>query len=220
MVHIGNDWDEILKDEFASENYKKIREFLKGEYANYTVYPPMDKIFTAFKKTPYGEIKAVIVGQDPYHEEGQAQGVCFSVPSDVKIPPSLVNIYKELNTDLNIPISISGDLTKWTERGVFLLNTTLTVRKGVANSHKSCGWETFTDDVIKIINQKTEPVAFFLWGNNARSKKQFIDTTRHLVIESAHPSPLSAYNGFFGSKPFSKCNNFLGDRAIDWDLTK
>lgn len=218
MVHIGNDWDEILKGEFNSENYQKIREFLKKEYFEKTIYPPMDKIFTAFKLTSYKDTKVVIVGQDPYHEEGQAQGFCFSVPNGVKIPPSLVNIYKELNSDLGIPIAKSGDLTKWAKEGVLLLNTVLTVRKGVANSHKSCGWEKFTDNVIRLISEKERPVVFFLWGNNARSKKSLIDTDKHYVIESAHPSPLSAYNGFFGSKPFSKCNEFLGERKIDWNL--
>ncbi len=218
MVHIGNDWDDVLKEEFLSPNYLKIREFLKTEYFTRTIYPPMDKIFTAFKLTPFKDIKAVIVGQDPYHEYGQAQGFCFSVPQGVKIPPSLVNIFKELNSDLGIPIPKCGDLTKWAKEGVFLLNTTLTVREGQANSHKDCGWQQFTDNVIKIINTKETPVVFFLWGANARSKKKFIDQTKHLVIESAHPSPLSAYNGFFGSKPFSKCNEFLKDREITWEL--
>lgn len=220
MVNIGNDWDEILYDEFRSENYLKIREFLKTEYFSRTIYPPMDKIFTAFKLTPYKDVKAVIVGQDPYHEYGQAQGFCFSVADGVKIPPSLVNIFKELHDDLEVDIPKSGDLTKWAKEGVFLLNTVLTVREGQANSHKTCGWEQFTDNVIKKLNEKETPVVFFLWGGNARSKKRFIDTSKHYVIESAHPSPLSAYNGFFGSRPFSKCNNFLKDRAIDFDLTK
>ncbi len=221
MVVIGNEWDDILAPLFQSENYLKIREFLKQEYSHYTVYPSMYDIFNAFKMTPYSKVKAVILGQDPYHEPGQAHGLCFSVKEGTKLPPSLVNIYKELESDLGIPPAQSGNLEKWARQGVLLLNTTLTVRQGMANSHKDCGWTEFTDEVIKILAEREKPIVFILWGANARSKKKFIDN-RHFVIESAHPSPLSCYNGFFGSKPFSKTNDFLtkhGETAIDWNLT-
>ncbi len=220
MVRIGNDWDGILLPLFESENYKKIRSFLKSEYSSHTIYPNMHDIFNCFKLTPYSNVKAVILGQDPYHEVGQAQGVSFSVPSGVKFPPSLQNIFKELKSDLNYPTPNSGDLTKWAKEGVLLLNTVLTVREGQANSHKNCGWMTFTDEVIKLISQKQTPVVFILWGGNARSKKPLIDK-RHHIIESAHPSPLSAYNGFFGSKPFSKTNEYLINdnlTPINWQL--
>lgn len=222
MVNIGNDWDEVLKDLFESENYKKIRDFLKEEYSRHTVYPSMYDIFNAFKMTPYKSIKAVILGQDPYHEPGQAHGLCFSVLSGTKLPPSLVNIYKELQADLGIPPAESGDLTKWAKQGVLLLNTTLTVRRGAANSHAKCGWTDFTDEVIRRISARNEPVVFILWGGNARAKKPLIDTSRHFIVESAHPSPLSCYNGFFGSKPFSKTNEYLksvGEEPIDWNLS-
>lgn len=221
MVSIGNDWDEVLKDLLKSENYLKIREFLKKEYSEHVVYPSPYDIFNAFKLTPYSAVKAVILGQDPYHEPGQAHGLCFSVKEGVKLPPSLVNIYKEIKTDLGITEPQSGDLTKWAEQGVLLLNTTLTVRRGAANSHKNCGWTQFTDEVIKLLTAREKPMAFILWGANARSKKAFIDGKKHLILESAHPSPLSCYNGFFGSRPFSKTNEFLianGETPIDWDL--
>lgn len=221
MVSVGNDWDEVLKDLFKSENYLNIREFLKKEYSEHVVYPSPYDIFNAFKLTPYSAVKAVILGQDPYHEPGQAHGLCFSVKEGVKLPPSLVNIYKEIKTDLGITEPQSGDLTKWAEQGVLLLNTTLTVRRGAANSHKNCGWTQFTDEVIKLLTAREKPMAFILWGANARSKKAFIDGKKHLILESAHPSPLSCYNGFFGSRPFSKTNEFLianGETPIDWDL--
>lgn len=221
MVNIGNDWDEVLKDLFKSENYENIREFLKSEYSLHTIYPSMYDIFNAFKITPYKSIKAVILGQDPYHEPGQAHGLCFSVKEGTKLPPSLVNIYKELYSDLGIEPSESGDLTAWAKQGVLLLNTTLTVRRGVANSHSKCGWTEFTDEVIKKISEREKPVVFILWGGNARAKKSLIDLSRHFVIESAHPSPLSCYNGFFGSKPFSRTNEYLksiGETPIDWRL--
>ncbi|MBR5439729.1 MAG: uracil-DNA glycosylase [Clostridia bacterium] len=220
MVHIGNDWDGVLLPLFESENYKKIRSFLKSEYQNYTIYPNMYDIFNCFKLTPYSKVKVVILGQDPYHEVGQAQGVCFSVPNGIKLPPSLQNIFKELKSDLGYTAPNCGDLTKWAKEGVLLLNTVLTVREGQANSHKNCGWMTFTDEVIKLISNKKEPVVFILWGGNARSKKQLI-AKHHHIIESAHPSPLSAYNGFFGSKPFSKANEYLIKEnlaPIDWQL--
>lgn len=221
MVNIGNDWDEVLSDLFQSENYKKIREFLKEEYSTYTIYPSMYDIFNAFKMTPYKSIKAVILGQDPYHEPNQAHGLCFSVKDGCVPPPSLINIFKEMKSDLGLQPPKSGDLTKWAERGVLLLNTTLTVRRGAANSHSKCGWTAFTDEVIKKISAREKPVVFILWGGNARAKKPLIDTERHFIVESAHPSPLSCYNGFFGSKPFSKTNGFLervGEEPIDWNL--
>ena len=221
MVNIGNDWDEVLSDLFQSENYKKIREFLKEEYSTYTIYPSMYDIFNAFKMTPYKSIKAVILGQDPYHEPNQAHGLCFSVKDGCVPPPSLINIFKEMKSDLGLQPPKSGDLTKWAKRGVLLLNTTLTVRRGAANSHSKCGWTAFTDEVIKKISAREKPVVFILWGGNARAKKPLIDTERHFIVESAHPSPLSCYNGFFGSKPFSKTNGFLervGEEPIDWNL--
>lgn len=221
MVNIGNDWDEVLSDLFQSENYKKIREFLKEEYSTYTIYPSMYDIFNAFKMTPYKSIKAVILGQDPYHEPNQAHGLCFSVKDGCVPPPSLINIFKEMKSDLGLEPPKSGDLTKWAERGVLLLNTTLTVRRGAANSHSKCGWTAFTDEVIKKISAREKPVVFILWGGNARAKKPLIDTERHFIVESAHPSPLSCYNGFFGSKPFSKTNGFLvrvGEEPINWNL--
>ena len=223
MVNIGNDWDELLSPLFESKNYAEIRQFLKQEYSNYTVYPSMYDIFNAFKATPYNKVKAVILGQDPYHEPGQAHGLCFSVKEGVALPPSLINIYKELNSDLGIEPCKHGNLTKWAESGVLLLNTTMTVRRGQANSHKNCGWTWFTDEVIKILSAREKPMVFILWGGNARSKKSLIDREKHLVLESAHPSPLSAYNGFFGSRPFSKTNKFLaniGETPIEWDLNK
>ena len=204
MVSIGNDWDGILADLFESENYKKIREFLKKEYAQYTVYPSMYDIFNAFKLTPYEKVKAVLLGQDPYHEPGQAQGLCFSVKEGVPKPPE------------------SGDLTKWAKEGVLLLNTTLTVRRAQANSHKNCGWTEFTDEVIRRLSARETPMAFILWGGNARAKKPLIDGEKHLILECAHPSPLSCYNGFFGCRHFSKTNAFLqakGLGEIDWKLT-
>lgn len=221
MVNIGNDWNEVLSDLFQSENYKKIREFLKAEYSTHTIYPSMYDIFNAFKMTPYKSIKAVILGQDPYHEPNQAHGLCFSVKDGCVPPPSLINIFKEMKSDLGLEPPKNGDLTKWAERGVLLLNTTLTVRRGAANSHSKCGWTAFTDEVIKKISAREKPVVFILWGGNARAKKPLIDTERHFIVESAHPSPLSCYNGFFGSKPFSKTNRFLesvGEEPIDWNL--
>lgn len=221
MLDFHNDWNDILKDLINGDNYKKIREFLKTEYFTREVYPPMEEIFNAFKLTPYSDIKAVILGQDPYHEPGEAHGLCFSVRQGVKMPPSLQNIYKELKSDLSIDNGDKTDLTPWAKQGVFLLNTTLTVRRGQANSHQNCGWSEFTDEVIKIVNQRKTPVVFILWGRNARNKKALIDTSRHLVLESAHPSPLSAYNGFFGCRHFSKTNDFLiknGLAPIDWQL--
>ena len=219
MVNIGNDWDDVLKDDFSGENYAIIREFLKSEYSAHTIYPSMYDIFNAFKLTPFSKVKVVILGQDPYHGEGQAMGLSFSVPKNKELPPSLKNIYKELKDDLGVNPPDSGDLTAWAKQGVLLLNTVLTVRAGMANSHAGKGWEILTDDVIKKISGGRKNVVFILWGNNARSKKSLIDKSKHLSLESAHPSPLSAYNGFFNSKPFSKTNTYLSARGIepiDW----
>ena len=221
MIKFNNEWDEILSDLFSTEKYSNIREFLKKEYTENTVYPDMYNIFRCFKETPYNNVKAVILGQDPYHEEGQAQGLSFSVPNGVKFPPSLVNIFKELKSDLGYDAPKSGDLLKWAKEGVLLLNTTLTVIKGLANSHKDCGWQWFTDEVIKKLNERETPIVFILWGANARSKKKFINTKKHFIVESAHPSPLSCYNGFWNSKPFSKTNEFLKSVNIsqkNWNL--
>lgn len=220
MVKLGNDWDEILSGEFSKEYYLKIREFLKVEYKTRVIYPPMFDIFNALKYTSYENTRVVILGQDPYHEEGQAHGLSFSVKRGVKIPPSLVNIYKELNSDLGVEAPSHGDLSSWAEQGVLLLNATLTVRQGMANSHQNIGWSIFTDQVIKLLNESKNPTVFILWGGNARSKKRYVTNPIHLIIESAHPSPLSAYNGFFGSRPFSRANDFLaknGRGIIDWN---
>ena len=219
MVHLGNDWDEILAGEFEQDYYKRIRYWLKKEYAEQTIYPAAENIFNALRYTPYSKVKAVILGQDPYHGPGQAHGLCFSVQPGVQPPPSLQNIFKELQSDLGIVPPKDGTLTKWAERGVLMLTTTLTVRRGQANS---LGWTTFTDHKMKKLNEHEQPIVFLLWGGNARSKKKLITAPQHLVLESVHPSPLSAYNGFFGCKHFSKCNAFLeahGIDPIDWDLT-
>ncbi len=220
MIALGNDWDKILEEEFKKEYYLKIREFLKSEYSQRTIFPSMYDIFNALKYTSYGNTKVVILGQDPYHEVGQAHGLSFSVKKGIKIPPSLVNIYKELNSDIGMSIPNHGELTSWAKQGVLLLNATLTVREGQANSHKDIGWSIFTDEIIKKLNLSAKPIVFILWGANARSKKKYISSSHHLVIESAHPSPLSAYNGFFGSRPFSRANDFLrknGISPIDWN---
>ena len=221
MVNIGNAWDDLLKEDFSSDNYQTLRDFLKTEYFSRTIYPPMGDIFNALKITPPEKVKAVILGQDPYHNEGQAMGLSFSVPVGQKLPPSLVNIYKELQSDLGINPVSNGDLTKWAKEGVLLLNTVLTVRAGNANSHAKKGWEILTDSIIKKLSDNYTNIAFVLWGNNARSKKALIDKSKHYIVESAHPSPLSAYAGFFGSKPFSKVNDYLtscNKTIIDWDL--
>ena len=221
MQPLGNDWDEVIGDEFRKDYYLVLRAFLKEEYATRTVYPDMYRIFNALKSTPYSQVKAVILGQDPYHGPGQAHGLCFSVQPGVQPPPSLQNIFKELQSDLGIVPPKDGTLTKWAERGVLMLNTTLTVRRGQATSHKNLGWTTFTDHIIEKLNEHEQPIVFLLWGGNARSKKKLITAPQHLVLESVHPSPLSAYNGFFGCKHFSKCNAFLeahGIDPIDWDL--
>ena len=219
MVNIGNSWDEILKEEFEKEYYLKLREFLKSEYKSYTVYPNMNDIFNSLKYADYKSLKAVIIGQDPYHEPGQAHGLAFSVQKGTPIPPSLRNIYKELQSDLGITPASHGELTSWAKQGVLLLNNALTVRRGQANSHRGKGWETLTDAIIRRVNEKPEPVVYILWGANAREKTKLINNPNHLVLTSAHPSPLSAHNGFFGCKHFSKANEFLrskGVKEIDW----
>ena len=221
MIALGGSWDEALAPLFQDENYKKIRDFLKREYTHHVVYPDRDDIYNCFKLTPLAQVKAVILGQDPYHNEGQAHGLCFSVQEGVPMPPSLVNIFKELHDELGCTLPRSGDLSKWAKEGVLLLNTALTVRAHQANSHKDCGWTWFTDNVIRIVSERREHVVFILWGANARSKKPLIDARRHLVLECAHPSPLSAYNGFFGCGHFKKANAYLaahGEAPIDWQL--
>lgn len=221
MVVIGNDWDEVLEGEFNKDYYLKLREFLKSEYSTQTIYPDMHDIFNALKLTSYADTKILILGQDPYHNVNQAHGLSFSVKPGVDTPPSLLNMYKELRDDLGCFIPNNGYLIPWAKQGVLLLNTALTVRAHQANSHKGKGWEVFTDNIIKTLNLRKDPVIFILWGNNARKKKEFIDTDKHFVIESAHPSPLSASRGFFGTKPFSKTNEILrslGKLPIDWQI--
>ena len=223
MIQLGGGWDELLSPLFNDEKYKKIREFLKYEYSHYIVYPDMYDLYNCFRFTPLNELKAVILGQDPYHEPGQAHGLCFSVKKGVHLPPSLQNIYKEIEDDLGIKEPDCGDLTKWAKSGVLLLNATLTVREHLANSHSKCGWAWFTDEVIKLVSANTENTVFILWGGNARSKAPLIDKDKHLILQCAHPSPLSAYNGFFGCKHFSKTNEYLsshGKKPVDWDLSK
>ncbi len=221
MIKFNNGWDTVLAPLFSNERYIAIRNFLKEEYSSRTIYPNMYDIFNCFQTTDYNSVKAVILGQDPYHGYGQAHGLCFSVKKGVTPPPSLKNIYKELKSDLGITPPSHGELTSWAKQGVLLLNTVLTVREGSPNSHKDCGWQWFTDEVIKKLNERETPIVFILWGGNARSKKKFIDQNKHFIIESAHPSPLSAYNGFFGSKPFSKTNELLksaGIEPIAWNI--
>ena len=220
MVFLGNDWDEILADEFSAPYYLKLREFLKAEYATQQIYPHMNDIFNALRYTSYENARVVILGQDPYHGPGQAHGLCFSVKEGVPHPPSLKNIFKELYDELSVTTPTSGELVGWAKQGVLLLNTTLTVRAGTPQSHKGMGWETLTDAIIERLNDKSTPVVFILWGGNARSKKALITNRQHLVLECAHPSPLSAYNGFFGCGHFKKANEFLmanGLPEIQWD---
>ena len=221
MIQFQNDWQELLKDEFEQPYYKKLREFLVKEYKTRTIYPDMYDIFNALHFTAYKDVKVVILGQDPYHGEGQAHGLSFSVKPGITAPPSLVNIYKELHEDLNCYIPNNGYLKKWADQGVLLLNTSLTVIGGLANSHRNVGWEIMTDKIISLLNKRSEPVVFILWGNNAISKLSLIDNSIHYIIKSPHPSPLSASRGFFGSKPFSKTNSFLisiGKEPIDWQI--
>ena len=219
MYKISKEWDSVLENEFSCAEYLKLREFLKQEYSNYDIFPSMYDIFNSMKITPFSEISVVIIGQDPYHEPGQAMGLSFSVPKGEKIPPSLVNIYKEITAETGEQMPNHGDLTGWAKQGVLLLNAVLTVRSHLANSHKNKGWEFFTDGIIKKISNLKSGVVFLLWGANARSKKSLIDTSKHLVLECAHPSPLSAYNGFFGCNHFIKTNEHLtkiGKKPINW----
>ena len=219
MVHIGNDWDALLKEEFKKDYYLSLREFLKAEYLSKKIYPPMNDIFNALKYTSYEDARVVILGQDPYHGEGQAHGLCFSVKEGIPFPPSLKNIFKEIKESLGIDMPKSGELVGWAKQGVLLLNTTLTVREGAPQSHKGRGWEILTDRIIELMNEKERPVVFMLWGGNARAKKSLITNKHHLVLECAHPSPLSAYAGFFGSNHFAKANEYLeskNERPIDW----
>ncbi|MBD1379730.1 uracil-DNA glycosylase [Metabacillus arenae] len=216
---LQNDWSDVLEDQFQTEDYLQLREFLKEEYTNETVYPPANDIFNALHYTTFKGAKAVILGQDPYHGPNQAHGLSFSVQPGVNIPPSLRNIYKELKEDIGCDTPDHGSLIHWAKQGVLLLNTVLTVRKGKANSHQGKGWETFTNEVIKSLNKRDEPAVFILWGKHAQAKKEWIDIDMHYIIESPHPSPFSASRGFFGSKPFSKTNDFLrnqGKEEIDW----
>lgn len=220
MVNLGNSWDRLLEEEFKKDYYLKLREFLKSEYfhSGVRIFPEMNDLFSALRLTPYENVRAVILGQDPYHGYGQAHGLCFSVRKGVIPPPSLKNIYKELKTDLGIDAPDHGCLEAWAKNGVLLLNSVLTVREGQAGSHRNKGWEILTDRIISLLNEREQPVSFILWGAYARSKASLITNEKHLILEAAHPSPLSAYNGFFGSRPFSKTNAFLGSRAVDWRL--
>ncbi|WP_373898065.1 uracil-DNA glycosylase [Haloimpatiens sp. FM7315] len=218
---LKNDWNNLLKHEFEKDYYLELRNFLIKEYRTNTVYPNMYDIFNALHYTSYKDVKVVILGQDPYHGPNQAHGLSFSVKPGITPPPSLKNIFKELKNDLGLYIPNNGYLKKWADEGVLLLNTVLTVRKGEANSHKNIGWEVFTDKIISLLNEKEEPIVFILWGNNAQSKLKIINTQRHYIIKSVHPSPLSATRGFFFSKPFSKTNDFLksiGKSPIDWQI--
>lgn len=219
MIKITKEWDEVLSEQFNSPEYQTLREFLKTEYSTRVIYPSMYDIFNSMKHTPFSNVKVVLLGQDPYHNEGQAMGLSFSVPKGMDKPPSLVNMFKELKEELGVPINESGDLTGWANQGVLLLNSVLTVRAHQANSHKGKGWEFFTDAIIKKISDLKEHVVFLLWGANARSKKPLIDQSKHLILECAHPSPLSAYNGFFGCGHYKKTNEYLSSHGItpvDW----
>lgn len=221
MVKLNNSWDGLLAEEFKKPYYLKLREFLKEEYKSHTVYPPMNDLFNALRYADYDDVKVVIMGQDPYHGEGQAHGLSFSVRKGVALPPSLKNIYKEIKDDLGIEPSKNGELTSWARQGVLLLNSVLTVRASLANSHRGKGWENLTDRVIELLNQREKPIVFMLWGANARQKKRLVTNPRHLVLEAAHPSPLSAFNGFFGCRHFSAANRFLeqnGQPPIDWSV--
>lgn len=218
---IGNNWDALLEEEFKKDYFIKINEFIDEEYATKTIYPPYDEIYNAFKLTPPEKVKVVILGQDPYHEEGQAHGLAFSTPKDRPIPRSLKNIFKEIADEYDYPIPDSGCLESWAKQGVFLLNTVLTVEEGNANSHSKCGWQTFTNNVIKILNAQNQPIVYLLWGKQAEKKKELISNPNHLVLITSHPSPFSARRGFFGSKHFKLANEFLKNNGldeIDWKL--
>lgn len=221
MVNMGNTWDEILKEEFSKDYYLKLRGFLKEEYSTKTIYPSMYDIFNALKYTDYDDVKVVILGQDPYHGEGEAHGLAFSVKEGIPTPPSLQNIYKELNASLGCYIPNNGYLKKWADQGVLLLNAALTVRKDMANSHRGKGWEIFTTEVIKKLSEREKPIIFMLWGNNAKEKREYIDAKRHHILMSVHPSPLSASRGFFGCNHFKTANEILekmGENPIDWQI--
>lgn len=221
MMHIGNEWDALLADEIRKDYYLRLREFLKQEYTTRRIYPPMQDIFNALRHTSYSDVRAVILGQDPYHGAGQAHGMCFSVKKGTPPPPSLQNIFKEIKAELGYEPPQHGELTAWADSGVLLLNTVLTVREGQANSHRGMGWEQFTDRIIQLLNDRAQPVVFLLWGGNARSKARLVTNPQHLVLQCAHPSPLSAYNGFFGCGHFIKTNEFLvqhGMQPINWKL--
>lgn len=221
MSEISADWLAALNPEFKKEYYAKLYNKVGEEYTNYKCFPPMEDLFSAFSLTPLSNVKVVILGQDPYHNDGQAHGLCFSVKKGVDIPPSLENIYKELHEDLGCNIPSHGFLEKWAKQGVLLLNTVLTVRAHNANSHRGIGWEQFTDATIKILNEQDRPIVFMLWGRPAQEKKKMLTNSKHLILEAPHPSPLSAYRGFFGCKHFSKCNKFLiahGTQPIDWQI--
>jgi uracil-DNA glycosylase len=218
-IKIESSWKEYLKDEFEKPYFADLINFVKSEYTTQKIYPPGKQIFNAFEKCPFNKVKVVILGQDPYHEPEQAHGLCFSVPDEVNLPPSLQNIFKEIKNDLDIPISKSGNLERWAEQGVFLLNATLTVRAHQAGSHQAKGWETFTDNVIKLLSKSGDHLVFLLWGAYAQRKGELINTRKHLVLSSVHPSPLSAYRGFFGNHQFSKTNEYLvacGKEPISW----
>lgn len=221
MGAIQNDWLTPLSPEFKKPYYAGLYKKIREEYSKQQIFPPADEIFTAFELTPLSEVKVVIIGQDPYHGEGQAHGLCFSVKPDIETPPSLVNIYKELNTDLGCYIPNNGYLTKWAKQGVLLLNTVLTVRAHQANSHRGIGWEEFTDAAIRILNEQDRPIVYLLWGKPAQAKKSMLNNPKHLILEAPHPSPLSAYRGFFGCQHFSKTNEFLKENGlspIDWQI--
>lgn len=222
MVEFNNEWDELLKDEFTKEYYLKLRQTLISEYRTQRIFPGMYDIFNALKLTSYNDVKCVIIGQDPYHGEGQAHGLSFSVRKGIAPPPSLINIFKEIRDDIGIDnLGKHGELTQWAKSGVLLLNSVLTVRANQARSHRGLGWEEFTTDVIKLLNIREKPMVFMLWGADAKAKQQFVTNPKHLVLKSAHPSPLSAYNGFFGCRHFSQANEFLrsnGMSEIDWSI--
>lgn len=221
MGMFGNDWDEVLQEETQKPYFDELRHSLAREYKQFTVYPPKDLLFSALKLTPYKSTRVVILGQDPYHGAGQAHGLSFSVKPGVRIPPSLRNIYAELHEDLGLTVPNHGYLLHWAEEGVLMLNTVLTVRESQPNSHKGLGWETFTDAIMEKLNERTEPMVFILWGSHAQKKGAFINRSRHLVIESPHPSPFSAHRGFLGSRPFSRANEYLeshGLAQIDWSI--
>lgn len=221
MAMIQNDWLQAIGAEFRKPYYTELFKFVKQEYDTKQVFPPADDIFNAFHLTPFQDVKVVIIGQDPYHNDGQAHGLCFSVKPEVEIPPSLVNIYQELHDDLDCYIPNNGCLVKWAKQGVLMLNTVLTVRAHMANSHHGKGWEEFTDAAIRALNEQDRPIVFILWGRPAQMKKNMLNNPKHLILEAPHPSPLSAYRGFFGSRPFSKTNAFLSENGlelIDWQI--